>query len=83
MIFRLGTVCVFDIKNKINKYIQSQTLHIINLVCGSCEGLPVGWFLSAGMKAYFLFDLFCTDRMTVQIFSLFTLFYSSIIIKQN
>lgn len=48
MIFRFGTVCVLDIKNKRNKYTQIQTL---NLVCGSCDGLPVGRLLSAGMKA--------------------------------
>lgn len=79
MRFRLGTVCAFDIKNKRNKYTQTQTL---NLVCGSCKELLIGWVLSAGMEAYFLFDLFSTDRMT-QIFSLFSLFYSSIMIEQN
>lgn len=46
--FRFGTACVLDIKNKRNKCTQTQTL---NLVCGSCDGLPVGLLLSAGMKA--------------------------------
>lgn len=77
MRFILGTVCVLDIKNKRNKCTQT-----LNLVCGSCDGFPVGWLLSAGMKVSFLFNLFSTDRMT-WIFSLFSLFNTSIIIKKK